>query len=69
MYQIIKVTRTHHGTLTITKERTVNHTASQADVDKILSLPESYEGERDEALDDLASGGITNYHGFMIIEH
>lgn len=69
MYSIVKVTRSHRGRLTVTREHTITDTAHQADVDKLLALPESYEGERAEALDDLASMGITSYHGYRIIEH
>ena len=51
------------------KEHTVTDTASREQVERILNGPESYEGERAEALEDLATTGITNYLGYMIIEH
>lgn len=69
MYSIVKITRSYRGRLTVTREHTITDTASQADVDKLLAMPETYEGERAEALDDLASTGITDYHGYRIIEH
>ena len=69
MYSIIKITCSYRGRLTVTREHTITDTAHQADVDKLLALPESYDGERAEALDELASMGITSYRGYRIIEH
>ena len=69
MYQIIRITRTHHGSMTITNEKTIKCAATQADVDQILALPESYDGEREEAVEELSSSVITCYHHYMISEY
>jgi len=69
MYSIIKVTNYYRKSCKVYKEHTVTDTASREEVDRILSGPESYDGERAEALEDLATTGITSYLGYMIIEH
>ena len=65
-YIITQITRTFKGRLTITKETVVNQNASCMDVLQILAEPETYDGERSEALQELKESGITAYHSMMI---
>lgn len=65
-YIITKISITYKGRLTITRETVVNPAANCMDVFTILAQPESYEGERQEAIDELKETGITCYHNMMI---
>lgn len=66
MYIIYKITSFYKGACKITKETLVNSNGSWADVERILAMPESYDGERKEAMDDLTDLGITEYHHYSI---
>ena len=68
MFTITKVSTFYKGRCRITREHTVNAAATMADVERILSLPESYDGEREEARQELSVMGITSYAKHMISE-
>ena len=68
-YSIFRHTTTYQGHLTIRKEHVISNTATCVDVFGILAKPESYDGERAEAIDDLKTMGVAWYGKFSIIEH
>lgn len=65
-YVLTKVTTTYKGRLTITREHVINSNATSMDVFQILSAPETYEGERQEAIDELNDMNITTYRHTII---
>ena len=65
-YRITKISTTYKGRLTITRETVINFTANCMDVFAIMAQPESYEGERQEAVDELKEMGVTCYRHMMI---
>ena len=68
-YQIIKQTYQYKGRLTITRQHTVNGAANWQDIFKVFTAPEQYEGEREEALQELKDTGCCEYGGFQIFQY
>ena len=67
-YELIRITRAYKGRLTITRETTINPAADCLAVMQILARPEKYEGERQEAINELSECGCTVYRHIMISE-
>ena len=69
-YNITRISRRYApGRCTITTERRIASAVPFDYVSRIFDNPESYDGEREEALSDLHEMGFCSYAGYTIDEY
>lgn len=68
MYVITKINRYYKGGARVTAEKFLKTTESLDEIIALARKQERYDGEADEAIEELKDMGITAFKGYMIEE-